>query len=150
MDIPLLYRKAVAALVFGVPGVSLDPVEGNVVLFQQGQEPLPQVNIEGRLLVGLYPALFLPAVYPALGDTVYHVLAVGGEYHLTWLFQGGKSRYNAEELHSVVGGGAVAAGKFLFYTAESEHHSVAAGTRIAAAGAVCEYFNCFDSHHLLK
>ena len=109
MDIPLFYRKAVAALVLGVPCMTLDPVEGNVVLLQQGQQLLPKVYIQSRLLVGLYPALFLPAVYPALGDTVYHILAVGSEYDPAWLLQRGKSRYNAEQLHSVVGGGAVAA-----------------------------------------
>ena len=145
MNVSLLHRKAVAAFVFGVSRVSLDPVEGNVVLFKKRQQLLPQVNVEGRLLVGLYPALFLPAVYPALCDTIDYVLAVGGEYDPAGLFQRGKPRDNAEELHSVVGGGSVAAGKLLFHGAEAEHHSVAAGTRIAAAGAVCEYFNCFDS-----
>lgn len=150
MDIPLLHGKSVASLVLGMTCVSLYPVEGNVMLFKEGQKLLPQVNIECGLLIGLYPALLLPAVHPALCYAVHHILAVGGEYYLTGLFQRGKACYNAEKLHSVVGGGAVAPRKLLFYAAEAEHYPVASGTGIAAAGAVCKYFNCFDVPHLLS
>ena len=147
MYVSLLHCKPVVALVFGVSCVTLYPVEGNIVLFKKRQELLPKVHIQGRLLVGLYPALFLPAVDPALCYAVNYVLAVSGEYYSAWLFQRGKSRYNAEELHSVVGGGAVAARKLFLNGAEAEHHSVAAGTRIAAARAVSEYLNCFYYPH---
>lgn len=150
MYVPLFHCKSVAALIFGVSCVTLYPVEGNIVLFKERQELLPKVHVESGLFVRLYPALFLPAVYPALCYAVHHIFAVGGEYNLAGLFQRGKSRYYAEELHSVVGGGAVAARKLLFDAAEAEHYSVASGAGVAAAGAVCEYFNCFDRSHLLS
>ena len=43
-------------------GVSLDPDERDIVLFQQRQHPLPEIDIQRGLLVGLDPTLFLPAV----------------------------------------------------------------------------------------
>ena len=146
--IALLHGKPVAAFIFGMTCVSLDPVEGHLMLFQQRQELLPEVYIECGLLVGFYPALFLPAVYPALCDAVHHIFAVGGKYHPARLLECGKSRDNAEELHSVVGGGAVAARKLLFHAVIAEHNAVSSGTGITAAGAVCEDLNCFDKSHL--
>ena len=116
--------------------------------FEEREQLFPEIDIECRLFIGFDPALFLPAVPPALCDAVHHILAVGGKYHLTWLLECGKSRNNAQELHSVVGGGAVAAGKLLFHAVIAEHNTVSAGTGVAAAGAVCEDLNCFDKSHL--
>ena len=53
--------------------VALDPVPFELVRRARRVEPLPQIDILDRLLVGGLPAVLLPAVDP-LGDAVPHVL----------------------------------------------------------------------------
>ena len=48
----------VTAFVFGMPGVSFQPVKIYLVLAQEGQHALPQVYIEHRFFVGLDPVFF--------------------------------------------------------------------------------------------
>ena len=69
-------RQLIGAFVLGVAGVALDPVPAHLVRLQRGVEPLPQLGILHRLLVGGAPAVALPAVDPA-GDALAHILAVG-------------------------------------------------------------------------
>ena len=137
--------EPVAAFVFRVTGVSLHPVEGDLVLFEQREEPLPQVNIQRRLFVGLYPAFFLPAIHPTLCNAVNDVFAVSCENYAAGFLEGSETGYHTEQLHTVIGGGAFAAGEFLFDVSEPEHNAVAAGTGVAAARAVGEYLNSFDT-----
>ena len=51
IDITLFNSKSVTALIFRMSGMALYPVEGDLVLFEQREERLPEVNIEGRLFV---------------------------------------------------------------------------------------------------
>ena len=53
--------------------MTLDPVIVKSMGVRQGQQPFPQVGIQGGLFVGLDPATLLPAPCPALGKTVNDV-----------------------------------------------------------------------------
>ena len=55
------------------------PTQIQPYVWQAAEEAFPQVNIQRRLFVGFYPSSFLPAVYPALCNTVYNIFAVCGE-----------------------------------------------------------------------
>ena len=146
-SIALFDSKAVAALIFGVTGVSLYPVEGNVVLFEKRQELFPQIDVKGRLFVGFYPAFLLPAVNPAFGDTVNDIFAVCGQYDLAGFLECFKSGYDTEQLHTVVSGGFISAGEFFFDIAEAQDYAIAAGTGVSAASAVGKYLNSFNDSH---
>src|SRR5690242_7631628 len=78
--------KLVGALVLVMAGMALDPVPANLVRLQGFVEPLPQLGVLHRLLVGGAPAISLPAVNPT-GDALPHILAVGVEIDLARLFQ---------------------------------------------------------------
>ena len=64
--LPFSHRQLVAAVVFGVGGVALDPVVADIVHFHQIQEGLPEVGVQSGLFVGLDPAFFAPGNGPAL------------------------------------------------------------------------------------
>ena len=74
---PLRYGHFVAAVVFWILGVALDPVVVEFVLLGQGEQPLPEVGIQGGLLVALDPALFLPAPAPARLPRIDDILGAG-------------------------------------------------------------------------
>ena len=57
--------------------MTLYPHKSDLVLFKEGQKLFPQVNVQRRLFIGLYPAFFLPAVDPAFVHRVDKILAVG-------------------------------------------------------------------------
>jgi len=143
----LFNSQSVAALIFRVSGMALYPVECDLVLFKQRQQPLPEVNVQRRLFVGLYPVLFLPAIDPAFCNAVYNISAVGGEYHLTGFFQSLQSGNDSQELHAVIGSVCIAAGKLLFGLSIAEHNTVSAGAGVAAAGAVSKNLNSLDKIH---
>src|SRR5262245_55790045 len=67
-------RQLVGALVLGMAGMAAHPEPLDLVLAAGGVEPLPQVGVLHRLLVGRAPAAPLPVVDP-LGDALLHVLA---------------------------------------------------------------------------
>ena len=71
------HRQLVAAVVFGVVGVALNPVVAHFMLCRQHKQLLPEVRVQGGLLVGLDPAPLLPAPGPALFQGVNDVLGVG-------------------------------------------------------------------------
>ena len=80
--------QLIATLVVGVSVVSLDPNKVHLVVLQKSQQLFPKVGIEGRGLVGFFPALGSPTVDPALCDRVYEIFGVGGQGDLTGLLQG--------------------------------------------------------------
>src|SRR5436190_3994459 len=57
-------RELVGALVHQVAGMASNPVPAQVVALERGVEPLPQVDILDRLLVGCAPAVALPIADP--------------------------------------------------------------------------------------
>ena len=130
-----LARQLVGALVLVVAGVALDPVPAHLMLVQRGVQPLPEVDILDRLLVGGPPAVPLPAMDPA-GDALMDILAVGVEIDGARLLQGFQRRDRRHQFHAVVGGMRLAALQFFFDLAEFQDRAPAARPRIARAGAV--------------
>ena len=102
---------------------------------ERGVEPLPQIDVLDRLLVGGAPAVLLPAVDPA-GDAAAHIFAVGVEIDRARALQGFQRRDRRHQFHAVVGGVRLAAVQFLFVVAERQDRAPAARPRIAGAGAV--------------
>ena len=102
----------------------------------QGQQLLPQVHVQGGFFVAFDPALFLPAVHPALGQGVDDVFGVGVQLHHAGLLQAGQGPDDAGKLHAVVGGVRRAAGQLLFHAVPLQDGPPAPGSGIAGAGAV--------------
>ena len=116
---------------------------------------LPEVGVQGRGAVGLFPAPALPAPGPALFQPVDDVLAVGAQPHLAGLLELAQRLDEGRQLHPVVGGRGVAAAELLFVDlavkAVAQHRAPAAGTGVAAARAVGVNFNLFHAsllHHV--
>src|SRR6201992_3213582 len=112
--------ELIGALVLVVTGMALDPVPAHFMRFQRRVQPLPEIDILDRLLVGGAPAIPFPAVKPA-GDALAHILAVGGEIDHAGLFQRLQRRDRRHQLHAVVGGVRFATLEFFFDVAECEY-----------------------------
>src|SRR3954471_457569 len=57
-------RQLIRPLVEDVAGVTLDPMPAHAMLRQSCIEPLPEIDILDRFLVGGAPAVALPLIYP--------------------------------------------------------------------------------------
>jgi len=66
----------VTAVVILILLVSSDPIKGNMMLFTEGQKPIPQVRIKSRLFVCLHPSSGLPAFGPAFGETIHQIFGI--------------------------------------------------------------------------
>ena len=84
------HRKAVAAFVFRVPGVTLHPIKGNFVLLQKVEQLLPKVGVEGGIAVRLAPAAAAPTLRPAFGHAVVNILGIGDNGDAAGLLERGK------------------------------------------------------------
>src|SRR5258706_15478485 len=78
--------QRIGAFVARIAGVAGHPAPFAVMQVAQRVEPLPQLGVLHRLLVGRLPAALLPAVDP-LGDALAHVLAVGIQRHVAGALQ---------------------------------------------------------------
>ena len=78
--------QLIAPVVFPVGAVALDLEKDDLVQGGQVQETAPKVLIFHRLFVGLLPAVFLPALQPALQEGVAQIGAVGVQLDLAGLF----------------------------------------------------------------
>ena len=74
-------REVVGSFVHAVPGVALDPFEGDAAPFHGAVDLLDELQVFDWLLVGLRPAALLPAE-PPLGYDVDRVLRVGEDVQL--------------------------------------------------------------------
>jgi peroxiredoxin len=125
----------------GVAGMAFDPAPFDVVRFGRRQQRLPQIDVLDRFLVGGFPAAALPAMHP-FGDAVAHVDAVGPQPHAGGPFERLERFDRRRQFHAVVGRRVFAARQFLFDPAKAQQRAPTAGTRIAAASAVGEDFDC--------
>ena len=128
--------ELVAAVVVGVVGVALDPVEGDLMLLAQVEHLLPEVGVERRVFFVAHPAVFLPFDGPALGHGVHDILRVGVERDGARLGQGGEGGDDAHELHAVVRRRLLAAGELLAAAVVLQDRAPAPRAGIAGAGAV--------------
>lgn len=126
------YGKAVAALVFGVACMALDPVKGYAMPGVNAVEAHPEVYVFLALEAGSFP-LVQPALVEGLHD-------IGGvAHHVDFgvipldLFQADD---DGHELHAVVGGAGETARKLFLVGATAKHDAVPSGTGIAAGGTV--------------
>jgi len=79
-------------------------------------QPLPQVDVLNRLLIGGLPAALFPVMDPA-GDPLAQVLAVGAERHFTGLRQRFQRHDGRHHLHTVIGGAIKTGAKGFFMLA---------------------------------
>ena len=95
-------RQLIAAFVFRMPGVTFYPFPFDLMMAERRIQPLPQVDVLNRLLIGGLPAalfqLWIQLVIPA------QVLAVGAERHFTGLRQRFQRHDGRHHLHTVIGG----------------------------------------------
>ena len=117
------------------PAWPLTQCQRTSCVLERGIEPLPQIDVLDRLLVGGAPAVPLPAVDPA-GDALTHILAVGVEIDGAGPLQRFQRRDRRHQLHAVVGGVRLAALQLLLDVAEFQDRAPAARPGIARAGAV--------------
>ena len=122
--------------IHGQPGVGLGESGFGAARIQQGQQALPQIHVQHRLFVSLDPALFLPAVQPALFQRVDDVLAVAVQLYHARLLQKPQRLDDGGQLHAVVCGSRRAAGEFLLRSLVAEYRPPAARAGIAGAGSV--------------
>ena len=102
---------------------------------QRRFEPLPEVDVLHRLLVGGAPAVALPARDPGMMPSA-QILAVGVEIDAARPLERFERGDRGHQLHAVVGGLRLAAFEFLLAIAEGQDRAPAARARIARAGAV--------------
>ena len=81
------HSQLVAAIIFGVGGVTLDPVIPDLMPGNKREQLLPKVHVQGGLFIALDPTLFLPAIDPALGQGINNVLAVAVKLYHAGLLQ---------------------------------------------------------------
>src|ERR1700691_276297 len=96
-------RQRVGALVFGMAGMAPDPAPRDAVADERGFEPLPQIPVPHRFLVGRLPAALLPGFEPQR-DAVMEIAAVGvnhGAHAALQVLERGDRRHH---FHAVVGG----------------------------------------------
>src|SRR5258708_10173680 len=98
-------------------------------------EPLPQVNILDRLLVGGAPAVALPLIGPG-HDAVAEILAVGVQIDQAGPLERLERRDRGHQLHAVVGGVGLAALELLDPIPERQDRAPAARPGIAGAGPI--------------
>ena len=142
------HGKLVAALVLGVAGMALEPVEGDAVPMVYGIEPEPQVHV---LLLGETGAF--PGLEPTFVDGFHHVGGVAPDMDLRVLpLDGLEALDDREELHPVVGGEAVAFRDFLLEARAAEDDAQSARTGVAAGGPVGveEYGRSLRIHRIAK
>ena len=128
--------KSIASFIHRMSCVALDPYKRYLMGFKQWQQPLPQINIECRFFVSLFPAAGLPTVDPALIDRFTQITGIAVQCNLTGFFQSFQSDNGAQQFHTVVGGVSKSFGKLLGHTVIFKYGAVAARTGIAAAGTV--------------
>ena len=81
------HSQLVTTVVVGVLRMAFDPVISEGVDIGKTKELVPEIGIQRRFLIALYPAPGLPAPSPALFQTIDDILGVGPKVHNTRLLQ---------------------------------------------------------------
>src|ERR1700675_4590200 len=101
-------RQLIGALVERVPCMPTQPVPAHAMRGCERIEPLPEIDILDRLLVGRAPAVAFPLMYPS-HDAVAQILAVGMDVDEARPLERIERGDRGHELHAVVGGMGLAA-----------------------------------------
>ena len=83
----LQHSKLIASVIELVLRMAFDPVISEGVDIGKTKELVPEIGIQRRFLIALYPAPGLPAPSPALFLTIDDILGVGPKVHNTRLLQ---------------------------------------------------------------
>src|SRR5512135_101153 len=116
-------------------GVTLDPMPFDLVAAGQPVQFLPQIDVLHRLALRGLPTALLPAVDP-LADALLHILGIGVHAGPHRPFEGRQRPDHGGQFHPVVGGPGFTATHLLLVPLRPQNRTPAAGTRVAAAGAV--------------
>lgn len=116
--------------------MALDPLVVQLVRRRHAQQLLPKVGVERRLFVAFDPAAALPALGPALGQTIHDVFGIAAQRHLARLLEQRKGADDRHQLHAVVGGLRLAAADGALQRLVAQNRAPAAGAGVAAARAV--------------
>ena len=100
------------------------------------QEALPEVAVDHRLPARVAPALALPALPPAVPETVHDVRAVAVEVHPAAAFDGRQRLDGGGQLHALVGGPGLRTGDDALAPILDDDRRPAPGPGVARAGAV--------------
>src|SRR3989441_1783036 len=138
-------RQLVRPLVLGVAGMAPHPVPFHIVQGCQLVEPLPQVDILHRLLVGGAPAAALPVMHP-FRDPLRHIQGIGIEPYAAWALERLEGPDRRGELHAVIRGVGLAAVELALGAPGAQQHAPAARARIAAACPVAEDLHQLSIH----
>ena len=144
---PLVNCQLVAAVIFGVGGVSFDPVVVNLVLHGEHQQFFPEIRVQSGLFIGLDPALFPPAPCPALFQGIDDIFGIGIQLYVAGLFQRLQAPDHGGKLHPVIGGVCFAAGELFFVTVIFQDGAPAPGTGVAGASTVS--IQCYGFHTII-
>ena len=100
--------QLVAAFVFFVTMVSLDPCPLHIMAAADPQERLPEVPVKDRFLLRIHPVPFYPSRDP-FGHPVYHIGGIGHHLYPAGPLELSKGLDYGSHLHPVVGGFLLAA-----------------------------------------
>ena len=106
------------------------------MIWKQGIYLLPKIGIFNGILIGRFPAPFLPALKP-FRNPFLDVLRVCPKLNCAALFEGFEGKNDSANLHAVIGSELFTPVNVLFMTAGSQDSSPASGSRIAFAGSIC-------------
>ncbi len=119
--------------------MAFDPLPLDLMSGERAVETLPEIDVFHRFFLCGFPAALFPVMDPA-GDALTHILAVGAQDHVAGLFQRFQRHNCRHQLHAIIGGEPVTGAEQFFVLAVAQNRAVAAGTWIAKAGSVGEYF----------
>ena len=95
--------KLVAALVEGIAGMPLDPLEGDPVLLAEGVKLQPKLLVFYVTACCGFPAVSFPVGDPVLGESIFEILAVGVKLRCCWGSEMGERGDGGSQFHAVVG-----------------------------------------------
>ena len=128
--------------------MSLDPDKRDAVTLEELEQALPEIDVECRGFVALFPPVGTPGKRPALRNGVNEIFGVRGQSHLARLFQGGQCLNRRQKLHAVVGGHRVTARKLTLHAAIDQHRAPTAAPGISSARTVGINFYMLHRIHL--
>ena len=112
--------QTVAPLVLRMPIVPAHPDDLHAMDFQQVQEDLPEVGVQGGGFVCFPPAILPPLDRPTLFDRVADILRIAAKRDGAGFFQALQRADHRHQLLAVVGGVRVAPADFFFYAVEAQ------------------------------
>jgi hypothetical protein len=127
--------KLVAAFVFAMARVALDPMPVDAVRLAKLIEPPPEVGVPHRLAVPGSPTVPLPGRYPAC-NAVTQIFRVRVKVHDAGFFERAQCSDRGGQFHPIVGGGRFAASEFFSAPAVLKDRAPAARARVSVTTAI--------------